>query len=382
MKKALFFASVASMIDQFNLDNIVVMQKLGYKVDVACNFEFGSTTSQERVNELKRELEKMGVNTYHIPVPRKPFLIKEMVVTYKLTKNLVEKNRYDIVHCHSPIGGAIARIACKNSRKKGTRVIYTAHGFHFFKGSSIKNWLIYYPVEKLLARYTDILITINKEDYTRAKQKFKVGSIEYIPGVGIDTTYYKNIKIDSFLKRRELGIPEDAFVLLSVGELNKNKNHEIIIRALSKLKINNIHYVICGRGPLDAYLKQLANSFRFKDRLHLLGYRDDIGEICKVSDVFCFPSKREGLGLAALEAMASGLPLITSNVHGIVDYSVDGRSGFSCRPDDIDEFAKAIKLLIENKELRYQMGQNNIMDVKKYDIKNVDKIMHRIYSQI
>ncbi|MDO5399151.1 MAG: glycosyltransferase, partial [bacterium] len=185
MKKALMLASVASMIDQFNMDNIKLLQEMGYEVDVVTNFEYGSTTSRERVNEVRAKLEKDGVHTIHMPIPRKISDIKGMINSYKEVKELCDKNKYELMHCHSPIGSVVARLAAKHSKKKyGTRVIYTAHGFHFFKGAPIINWLTFFPVEWICSFLTDTLITINEEDFERSKRLLHAVNNIYIPGVG------------------------------------------------------------------------------------------------------------------------------------------------------------------------------------------------------
>lgn len=320
-------------------------------------------------------------NYYDLPFERSPIKLNNFK-TYKQLKEIIDSNEFDIIHCHTPTGGALTRLAARDARENGTKILYTAHGFHFFKSAPIMNWLIFYPIERLLASYTDVLITINKEDFERAKKFFNAGSVEYIPGIGVDTKRFSEVSVDKLLKRRELGVSEDSFVLLSVGELNKNKNHETIIRALAKLDTPNVHYVICGQGPLKNYLRQLANSLGVSSKVHLLGFRKDIGEICKIADIFCFPSYREGLGLAALEAMATGLPLITSNIHGIVDYSHNGITGFSCSPNSVEEFTLAIDSLFKDEELREKMGDYNKDMVSKFDINVVIKKMKKIYEEL
>ena len=222
MKKALMMASVASMIDLFNMDNIEILKDLGYEVEVACNFEYGSITSQDRVDEFKEELIRDNFKVHHLPVPRSVFAIRDIVKSYKMMKKLCDENNYEIVHCHSPIGGIVARLACRKARKKGTKVIYTAHGFHFFKGAPLKNWLVYYTAERITAKFTDSLITINKEDYENA-QKFNVENTEYVPGIGIDVDKIKNVKIDRSKKRSEFNLSEDDYVLLQQDNYRKEK---------------------------------------------------------------------------------------------------------------------------------------------------------------
>ena len=215
MKKMLMLASVVSMIDQFNMSNIDILKKQGYEVHVAANFEYGNTSSKQRVEEFKKELTELNVQYYNIDFSRKITNILANIKAYKQIKDLMLKNKYEFVHCHSPIGGVCGRLAAHSAN---TPVIYTAHGFHFFKRAPLKNWMLYYPVEKLLAHYTDVLITINKEDYARA-QNFKAKKVEYVPGIGVDIKKFSEIIVDKLAKRKELGIPENAFLILSVGEL-------------------------------------------------------------------------------------------------------------------------------------------------------------------
>lgn len=381
-KKVLMVANVASSIQQFNMSNIQILQNRGYEVHVAANFEKGSTTSDEHTKEFREELLSKGITVHHLPIVRHTGLNKSNMRAYKMLKDIIIKNKYSLIHCHTALGSVLTRLAARRKRKNGTKVISTAHGFLFFKGAPLKNWLLYYPIERLLARYTDVLITINKEDYNRAKKSFKAGKVEYIPGVGIDAGKFSEVVVDKSAKRRELGIPAEGFVVLSVGELNKNKNHETVIKAIAKLNNPNVYYVICGQGALENYLKDLIKKIGLEKQVKILGYRRDIAEINKASDVFAFPSKREGLGLAALEAMASGLPLITSNIHGIVDYAIDGVTAYCYSPTDIDGVADGISRLANDSNLRNRIGKYNIEAVKKFDIKTVKEAMKVIYKNI
>lgn len=382
MKKALMYASVASMIEQFNMNNIKLLQELGYKVDVACNFEFGSSMTKEKINKLKSTLKDMNVNYFNIPISRKITDIKKLKQAYTITLKLMNKESYDLIHCHSPIGGMICRLANRNSNNfKHCKMIYTAHGFHFFKGNNpIKN-LIFRNIEKLGAKYTDILITINENDYQAANQ-FNLkrnGYVFKIPGVGIN--YKKFDEISSIPDiRSSLGIKENDFVILSVGELNRNKNHQVIIRSLAELHNANIHYIICGQGAEKNNLSRLIGKLNLDKNVHLLGYQNNIEEYCAIADIFAFPSLREGLGLAAIEAMAAGLPIITSNRGGISEYSKNGITGFSCNPSDIKAFSSAIDLLYNDEGFRKSIGLNNKHVAMNYDIAVVQSKMRDIYN--
>ena len=283
--KILYVTTISNTVNAFLIPHIKMLIDEGHQVDVAFNIE----------QEVKPEIIEMGCKVYELPLQRSP-LSRDNFRAYKMLKNIIISGGYDLVHTHTPVASAIVRLVCKNLNN--VRVFYTAHGFHFFNGAPILNWLAYYPVEKWLARYTDTLITINKEDYERAKSNFKAKRVEYIPGVGIDVEKFNTMEIDRVLKHSQLGVPEDVFVVLSVGELNKNKNHEVIIRSIAKIDNPDIHYVICGEGQLDEYLRNLSKELGIEKQVHLLGFRKDIPEICKTSDAFAFPSFREGLSVS------------------------------------------------------------------------------------
>lgn len=378
MGKVLIIASVASVIDQFNMPNIKILQQMNCSVSVAASFTFGNTSSQERLELFKKELVSMGIIIYDVPFDRNVFSMKN-IKAYRQLKKIIESERYVLIHCHTPIGGVLARLVSLKSRRNGTKMIYTAHGFHFFKGAALSNWLLFYPVERFLARYTDVIITINKEDYERAK-KFRTPKIYYIPGVGIATQKFTNTDVDKAAKRRELGIPKDTTVLLSIGELSKRKNHETIVKSISKLNNLNLIYVICGKGSLEIYLRELCIELQISDRVVFIGYRQDIPEILKASDIFAMPSYQEGLPVALMEAMAAGLPIIASKIRGNVDLIEDGVGGFLFSPNDINSFAEGINQLANDNELCEHMSKINVEKIKQFDIQNINIDMLDIYA--
>ena len=279
---------------------------------------------------------------------------------------LVKQKHYDIVHVHTPIAAACARIACRKVRKTGTKVFYTAHGFHFFKGAPLINWLLFYPVEWLCSFWTDVQITINQEDFARAK-KLHAKCVEYVPGVGVDVGKFTTGKVSKREKREELGIPEEAFVLMSAGELNTNKNHQVIIRAIAACKHSKMHYLIAGKGKQASVLKRLAQDLQVAERVHILGYRMDVDELLQSADVYVHPSFREGLPLAIMEAMASGLPCVVSDIRGnseLIDAQVKG--GYRCDPKNVKGFAAAIQSLFQSEETRQRMGSRNAKFVEQF----------------
>lgn len=379
MKRVLMLASVASMIDQFNMSNIRLLKELGYEVDVACNFEYGNTCSQEKIDSLKKRLDQDGIRYFQIDFTRKVLNLKQDYVAYCQVKKLLAENCYEFIHCHSPIGGVVGRLA---GRRAKVKVIYTAHGFHFYQGAPLLNWLIFYPIEKWLARYTDVLITMNEEDHQRAIKKLRAKRIEYIHGVGIDTAAFDKQNVDCTEKRNQMGIPRDATVLLSVGELNDNKNHAVVIKALKEINNPSCHYVICGKGEEEKSLEQLAKEVGVEKQLHLLGFRADVAKIYAVADIFLFPSKREGLPVALMEAMASGLPVVASQIRGNTDLVLDGTTGYLVPFDDVQAYTDRIEKLLAEPEMREKMGEEGRSRVQKFDQSRVCREMRKIYQDV
>ena len=370
MKKMLMIASVPSMIGQFNMNNIQILINLGFEVEVACDWGDRSVWTDEKVNDLKEKLNALDVIYHQIDYSRSPFSIGCHIKSYKQTLKLLRESSYEFVHCHTPIASAIARLACK---KTNTKCIYTAHGFHFYKGAPIKNWIIFYPIEKWLSKYTDILITINKEDYNRAKEKFKMKQLEYVPGVGIDISKFqiKNFNRDEY--RSRLGLKSDDFVILSVGELNKNKNHEIVINAIAKLGYSNIKYLIAGQGDLDRYLIELANHLGIGDKVNILGFRKDIPELLNSSDLYILPSLREGLNVSLLEAMASGLPCIGSKIRG----NVDLKDVYLFKVNNEEDLVSKINSVYQG---RKRISNNS--ELEKFSDKTINNQLSRIYEKL
>lgn len=374
MKKALIVASTASMILQFNIDNITLLQELGYTVEVACNFEEGNTCSFDQIEYLKKTLDRLHIKFHQVEFLRTPFKIRNFRA-YRSIKNLLNKENYSLVHCHSPIGGVILRLA---ARKKKIKVIYTAHGFHFYRGASWKAWCMYYPVEKILSYYTDILITLNYEDYENA-QSFFMKKLMYIPGIGIDTEKYQASEDIKEEKRKELTFHTTDTILCSIGELIARKNHKIILQALFKLDNKNIHYMIIGQGRLKQELYDLVKKLKLENQVHFLGYRTDIKELLSISDLYVFPSIQEGLPVALMEAMATGLPIIASNIRGNRDLIQNGRNGFLVE-NKIEAYSLKIVELMEKPQLRKKISEQAKKDSVQYDRKRIERIMKKVYK--
>lgn len=376
MSKILFISNISERISSFVTASIAAAHNLDFDFYQAANWQ-GAEKSQIEVDE-----KEYNIKIKNVPISRNP-LGKTNLTAYKQLTTFIKQEGIDYIHCNTPTGGILGRLAGKKCKVK--KVIYQAHGFHFYKGAPKINWLVYYPVEKWLARHTDALITINSEDFEFAKAKFKLrnnGKIYYVPGVGVDTTQFASYGNFREEKRLELGIPNDAFLLISAGELNTNKNNCVIISAMEKLQDKKIHYILCGVGEKMAQLQAQADAAGLHDNVHFLGYRNDVKELFTASDCFVMPSLREGLSRSIMEAMSSGLPCIVSAIRGNVDLISDSLGGFLCNSRDIDGFAKAIGTIANDAELRDRMKEYNIQKVKNFDVSVVKKEMTDIYKEV
>lgn len=377
-KRALMYASVASMIQQFNMENIRLLLADGYEVDVACNLQQGSTITPEKIAAMKAELEEMGVRVFHVPVPRKISAIRDIVTAFRMTRDIIAQGEYSLIHCHSPIGGVLCRLANRFSGRYGkARMIYTAHGFHFFKGAPLLNWVIFYPLEWFSSRYTDVLITINLEDFALAQKKMRAKQVVYVPGIGVDVTKFRNAAAASREARESLGLADGEMLLLSVGELSVRKNHEVVLRALASLKLDAYQYLICGLGPLEERLREVVRELKMEDRVRFLGYRNDIPQIMNAADAYLFPSLQEGLPVALMEAMAAGKAVACSRIRGNTDL-IEKDGGVLFDPVNVEECANAIRSLLD---ADYgQMGRFNAEKIKGFSREAVEKQMFEIYG--
>lgn len=373
MKKVLFVATVVKThIMEFHIPYLKMFKEMGWETAVAARNDY----------ENPNDCHIPYCDTYFdIPFERNPLGAKNWQ-SYKQLKQIIDEGNYDIIHCHTPVGAALTRLAARDARKHGTKVFYTAHGFHFYKGAPLLNWALYYPIERWLAHYTDVLITINQEDYKRAKN-FKARKVCYVPGVGIDLNKFNSNYVDKIAKRKEIGVGKDDFLLLSVGELIPRKNHEIVIRAMSVLKsqgdLCHLEYVICGRGAYEENLKKLAKELGVQDHIHFLGYRNDISEICRCSDLFVFMSHQEGLPVALMEAMACGLPAICSDVRGNTDLIDNNVTGLICE-NDAHQLAEKILRLRNDNEFRKVLAFDALQKIRQFDLTNIEKVMSEIYE--
>ena len=380
-KKVLFVATVVKThMMQFHLPYLKMFQEMGWETAVASKNDY----------ENPDDCQIPYCDTYYdIPFARLPWKLQN-VRSYKMLKRIIDEGNFDIIHCHTPVGAMIARLAALAARKKGTKVFYTAHGFHFFKGAPLLNWLLFYPAEWLLAPVTDVLITINREDHARALKQLRAKRIEYVPGVGINTAKFRDVSLDRNAKRNSLGYTEEDFLALTVAEMTKNKNHithlqATILKALALLKergeLNNIHYLICGRGEMWASLEQSAKELGIDSHVNFLGYRSDAPELYKASDLFLFVTLREGLSVALMEAMSSGMPIICAKIRGNTDLIDENVSGVFSE-NDPEVIANHILALYRDSGKRKALGQAASEKALLFDEEAVLQQVKEIYLSV
>ena len=372
-KKALFVATVDIHISSFHIPYLKLLHDNGYEVHVATNG-----------NEMFPYCDVK----HQICIERSPFKLKNLKAVKQL-KQIVEKEKFDIIHCHTPMGSVVTRLASKTARKKyGTRVIYTAHGFHFYKGAPKLNWLLFYPIEKYLAKYTDTLITINIEDFELAKRKFskRCHDIQYVPGVGIDTKRF-NIKmtekeIEKY--KKEFGLKKRDYVLTCVARLDKNKNQGFLIDVMEQLvkELKDIQLLLVGPDELNGYYQKIVNDKELSNYVHFLGRRDDIPQILNISNIIVSTSLREGLPVNVIEAFASGKPVVALNCRGMKDLITDGENGYIVdhNNDYKDIFEKKIlKIYKENTKKTLEKMCLCKENSQKFDISNIIDNYKKIY---
>lgn len=361
--KILYITALNETINAFLIPHIERLVEEGNKVHCACNIN----------REINFRLINKKVVYHSIEFSRNPLKINYIKVINDIRKVYLE-NKYDIVHVHTPIASFLTRFALKNYDVK---IIYTAHGFHFFKGAPLINWLIYYPLERIAAHWTDRIVTINDEDFERAKT-FKLrnnGDVILMHGVGINPKEYILSEFNREEYRKSIGVEKNDFMLLILADINKNKNHIQVIRAIKELKEKNNHIkVICaGEGPLRSELTKKVIEIGLEDKIKFLGFRNDVKELINSSDCVGLLSMREGLPKSLMEGLCCGKPLIASDIRGCRDLIENGEVGNLVNPNDYKTIVKALNKVSNNK-----YDSNKITEsVKKY---NLDRVLNEVYD--
>ena len=374
MKKVILVAHVGDFVPHFEMNNVKTLQAMGFEVHYAANFSLLS------YGNSFENLKGSGVVCHELPIQRSPFSL-ENLVAHKMLKAILAAGDFALLHCHTPMGAVIARLAARPFRKRGLKVIYTAHGFHFYKGAPLKNWLFYYPVERFLSLFTDVQITINKEDFDLARKKLFAKKVTYVPGVGVDTQkLFQRTLQERASFRHSLGLKEADFCVVAVGELIVRKNHATLIDAMRIIGGRNVKAFICGTGGEEQSLRRKIRESHLEETVKLLGYRSDIDAIYEAADAFLFPSWQEGLSAALMESMAKGLPAVASRIRGNVDLIQEGKGGFLVDPSKPEEFAEAILKLAQDRDLATRMGAHNKQAIRSFDKEQSATAVRAIYE--
>ncbi|QMT16761.1 glycosyltransferase family 4 protein [Planococcus maritimus] len=370
MKKVLFAATVDNHIIQFHLPFLKWFKEMGYEVHVA-----SKGLSQIPYADYK----------HNVSFERSPFK-KKNIKAHRELKNIIKKNNFNVIHCHTPTASVLTRINAFKTRKYGTKVLYTAHGFHFYKGAPLKNWFLYFPIEFFMANFTDAIITINKEDYNFSKKYFSSKKTKsfLIPGVGVDENTYTKKKFEKVVyTREEIALKSTDFILIYAAELNKNKNQLFLIKAMKKIAdiYPEVKLLLAGTGDMeDEYIAQVKR-LNLERSVKFLGFRDDLKDIIPICDVGVSSSKREGLALNVIEYAMCGLPLLVSRNRGHLEIVRNNQNGFLFDYNDEEEFMKKIVEIYENKKMRNNFSKEAASSVKKFGLENALNEMKKIYKE-
>ena len=365
MKKILFVATITDHFYYFHLPYLKYFHDSGWEVHVA--------------GKGGRKLPDCDVQ-YDIPFVRSPFS-KGNIQAYKQLKKVIDENDFDIIHCHTPMGGILTRIAAAPKRRKGTKVLYTAHGFHFYKGAPFLNWAIYYPIELVMSRLTDCLVTINKEDFNFAKSHFMKPDVCLVDGVGYNNDLFYPVPYEEKVRLRQLkGYSEEDKIIIYVAELNANKNQQMLIRMMTELKTKNVRLLLVGADNFNSQYQQLAKELKVDNSVEFMGHREDVAELIRISDICAASSLREGLPVNIMEAMASGLPVIAGDNRGHRSLIKNNEDGFVVKPDDYVAAADLADKLFKDKDLYLQISGKAAENIKKFSKATVTIQMTEIYS--
>ncbi len=370
MKKVLFVATITRHVVSFHVPYLQMFKEKGYEVHVA-------SKGEEEIKYCDKH--------FNIPFERFPLNPKNLK-SYKELKKIINDNQYSIIHCHTPVGGVITRLAARKARKQyNTKVIYTAHGFHFYKGAPLLNWIIYYPIEKICSKWTDCLITITNEDFELAKRKFKkCKQIEHVCGVGLNTDRFDIEITEEDLEelRKEIGIEKDNIVLTYVAELNKNKNQMLLIKTMEQLIKESDKYrlILVGDGNKKQEYEQYIIEHNLQEYIKILGRREDVPQILKLTNIYVASSLREGLPVNIMEAMYMGLPVIATDNRGHRELVENEINGFIVKNQK--ELKESIEEILRAKQKYKVLSQENRKRSKEYVLDKIQQQMKQIYRRM
>lgn len=375
MKKLLIITTIPDTITAFLLPFARHFRSQGWQVDaMAC----GISDYEECFEEFDR--------LWEVQWSRNPLNPQNFVTAPRQINVAMQQGNYDIVHVHTPVAAFVTRYALKKYRKRGvTKVIYTAHGFHFHSGGKALKNSAFLGLEKIAGNWTDYLVTINREDEVAAKHYGLINSekVRYMPGIGVDLDYYSsNNAYETEVKkvRQELGLGEDTKLLLSVAEFIPRKHPQDILRALHKINRSDVCLAFAGDGDLLEQMQQLANELGIQQQVRFLGHRNDIPILMKSAFVTILASDQEGLPRSVMESLCLETPVIGSDIRGTRDLvSLD--SGILFPVGDINKIADAIKYLLDNPSIASMMGKRGREHMNNFELKHIIKLHESLYSE-
>lgn len=376
--KALLLAAMGSVHRQHNKANIKALKEIGAIIYLAANF--GTDTPREKNNtQFVAECKRDGINIIDIPFRRGGFITN--IFQIPVLNKFLKREKFDIVHVHTETGGFMLRLSCLIQSKCNTKFVYTPHGMSFWKGSSLKSQLVYRPLERWICSAMDMNLGMNMEEVENLK-RWNKRTAHYVHGVGLNVARMQNPARSREQMREEFGLTESDKFIASIGELDDNKNHITVIKALATLGRKDFKYVVCGVGPNKDMLLAEAEHMGLKENVILAGYRSDIPDVLNAADIFVFPSFHEGMPVSALEAMACGLPIICSEIRGNVDIIREGDNGYLFQPSDVETLARKLEYLLDDAEKRKIMGLKNKENVKDFSLESVTEELKRIYKSV
>lgn len=376
--KALLLAAMGSVHRQHNKANIKALKEIGAIIYLAANF--GTDTPREKNNtQFVAECKRDGINIIDIPFRRGGFITN--IFQIPVLNKFLKREKFDIVHVHTETGGFMLRLSCLIQSKCNTKFVYTPHGMSFWKGSSLKSQLVYRPLERWICSAMDMNLGMNMEEVENLK-RWNKRTAQYVHGVGLNVARMQNPARSREQMREEFGLTESDKFIASIGELDDNKNHITVIKALATLGRKDFKYVVCGVGPNKDMLLAEAEHMGLKENVILAGYRSDIPDVLNAADIFVFPSFHEGMPVSALEAMACGLPIICSEIRGNVDIIREGDNGYLFQPSDVETLARKLEYLLDDAEKRKIMGLKNKENVKDFSLESVTEELKKIYKSV
>ncbi|MBF6609191.1 MAG: glycosyltransferase [Flavobacterium sp.] len=368
-QKVLFTASIAKHILRFHLPYLKWFQDKGFETHVACE-------GDEKIPLADKQ--------WKVPFIRMPFSAGHFKV-YRELKNIIDREQYALIHCHTPMASLLTRLAARDARKKGTKVLYTAHGFHFYKGAPLYYWLTYYPIELLASRWADGIITINHEDNDLIrKQGNQKTDYFLVPGVGVNQNRFFPVSAQQKLELRNVhGFDTKDFLIVYAAEFIRRKNHPFLIKSSAQFlrEHPDVKILLCGRGKHDEDYRRLVEKEKLTDSMLFMGFRTDIHEIFQMSDIGISTSKQEGLAINMLEVMMCGIPVLASKIRGHVEYVEPGKTGFLYQPDDAEDFMKQFRTVYNQRDTLQKLSANCVSTASGYEIEQAVAATAAIYKR-